>query len=194
MKTRTQFGFSLVELIAVTAILLVVVGVTIESGTAMGRDLKDGIADVALESRANRVIDRIAEELMRAGVDSVSPADPNGGGVLSYRWSTGYEDGERRWGSPSRIQFDAASGQIFWIRNAGLAGAQTKTWATGVARLAEGESINSADDNDNGLIDEGGLAFDREGDVIMIHLTLTALDPSGRTISHTASRTVRLRN
>ena len=59
----------------------------------------------------------------------------------------------------------------------------------------EGEIGNNLiDDNGNGLVDEAGLCFDLDGERLNIRLTLERRMGDGTLITHTAQRTIALRN
>ncbi len=58
----------------------------------------------------------------------------------------------------------------------------------------EGEIDNGADDNGNGLIDEGGLSFSLAGKTLTIRLTIQGIHPKGQLISRTLETSLTLRN
>jgi hypothetical protein len=62
-----------------------------------------------------------------------------------------------------------------------------------VGELGEGETANGADDNGNGIIDEGGFNVFQDGDVLYLRLSLEEPGEDG-SIVRTLETSVRLRN
>ena len=60
--------------------------------------------------------------------------------------------------------------------------------------LLEGELANGLDDNGNGLIDENGAAFARDGRDLRLYLTLEGLARDGRPVTRTLETTIWARN
>ena len=185
-------GFTIIELILSIAILLAVVAASSQFLTTTGGALAGGITRSHLASKTNALAERIADELMRAGASTIT--DPAGGPAIEYRRTMGHSGGAAQWGSPLRIEYRPADDQVVWIRNPGLASEQEVGWATGIRPYLEGETDNGSDDNGNGLVDERGVSFDLDGDVLTIRISMQARDPDGRDIVHTATSSVRLRN
>jgi hypothetical protein len=65
---------------------------------------------------------------------------------------------------------------------------------SGVTELFDGELANGADDNDNGLINEAGLSFSSDGNVVTLRLSCQRRGEGGRLLTKTAETAVRLRN
>jgi len=85
--------------------------------------------------------------------------------------------------------------RIVWIENVGLANQRTRVITEWVRENLEGEIGNNfIDDNGNGLVDEAGLCFDLDGERLNIRLTLERRMGDGTLITHTAQRTIALRN
>jgi len=85
--------------------------------------------------------------------------------------------------------------EIVLVRNAGLANQVESVLCGGVRELLHGETANMADDNGNGLIDEGGLSFALVGNgTVTIRLTLVARDPHGLLVARTVESSVHMRN
>ena len=109
---------------------------------------------------------------------------PPGPGVLDYVHYTGPSATRtapsRAIRSPSPGSRRRARGHVVWAVNGGEETEREITWSRAVPAefLAEIGS-NGEDDNGNGLLDEHGLAFTKEGDRVDIYLTVEKLDENG---------------
>ena len=63
-----------------------------------------------------------------------------------------------------------------------------------VPELAEGEVLNNADDNGNGVTDEAGFNVHRTGDILTLRLSIEENDQQGGTAIRTLSATIQMRN
>ena len=63
-----------------------------------------------------------------------------------------------------------------------------------VRELAEGEQLNNADDNGNGVRDEMGFNVHRTGNILTLRLTLEENHEQAGTVVRSLSSTIRLRN
>lgn len=194
---RRTRGFTIVELlIAVTiclAALMIVWSVTAEStdtarvGTSVG----------TLDGQASRALDRIANEVVAAGLETLEPPDPLGTSSLIFRKSAGVEDARIKWGPRQSIALRPKGDgrELVWVRDLDDPDGVREIVVCGSVRpCADGELPNGADDNGNGLVDEEGLSFDLSGRTLTIRLTLERRDRVGGTLVRTVSTSVRLRN
>jgi prepilin-type N-terminal cleavage/methylation domain-containing protein len=193
-STNNQRGLNLIEVMVASAIFLGTVGASTAFVHTTGDALSSGMTQSSLTTRANQLAERISEELMRAGLTTISPSDPAGGPVINYRRAMGYENGVATWGSPLRIEYRPAEDKLVWVRNPGLSSEQVVTWATGIRPYMEGEIENGVDDNGDGTVDERGVSFRIDNDVLTVSVSLEGRDPKGRIIVRSATATVRLRN
>ncbi|MEZ6016376.1 MAG: prepilin-type N-terminal cleavage/methylation domain-containing protein [Planctomycetota bacterium] len=71
-------------------------------------------------------------------------------------------------------------GHVSWIEDADEATGRQITWSNAVPLAYKGEvSGNAEDDNGNDLLDEGGLAFARDGAQVQVFLTVERVDEKG---------------
>jgi hypothetical protein len=166
-----------------------------------------------LERNAKRVLNRVAEELTLAGVDTVSPVpeSPFAGDEVTYQKSLGLVDGVLTWGPAITIQLTHSSedppdgvdnngnglvdeGVLVLRTNPGEANETTEVLCRWVRAHLEGEVENNVDDNGNGLVDEPGFALKEENGLWTIYLTLEKRDANGRLLTHTLETSVRQRN
>ena len=140
-----------------------------------------GVSTMQLEREGSLAMARIAAALRAADLDSLSPtaAPPFSSSLLNFQRNEGFDGKQTVWSDPQRIAHDPAAGRALWIRNPGLPGEEGVTWSRKVAPFLEGEALSGTDTNGNGLIDEPGLCFTREGDLVTVRLTLEAPGPGG---------------
>lgn len=174
-------GFSLLEgIIALTVFGLVAANVSMLMRTA-GRAYGSDAASARLESLAAQTMDRIVLSLAGADASSLSPSvsAPFWQSEISFESSLGIEDGEVVYGDPEQIALDANKGEVLWRKNPGLAQELRVVWGKLVDEMQKGELPNYLDDNGNALVDEAGLAFSVDGDMVTICLTLQRTGESG---------------
>lgn len=213
-SVRARAGFTLVETMIATTVLAIVlgaVGLTVLHGK---ENFRQGVSVAVLEARAQRILDRIVEELRYAGRNSlpIVPDLPSGSSSIEFRVCEGYDSAATIWSNrmslarvpdprdpEDGIDNDndgvVDEGQIILTRNLGEFDELDVVIGSGVRRLLEGEVANVADDNGNGLTDEPGLSFLFEGtSSLTIRLSLEAVDPRGQPLVRTVQTSVNLRN
>lgn len=192
---RSQAGLTLIELmIAGVLTIAVVVKAAYVVDTALGV-AGDETASMHYEDQARRVLDRIALAVMGSDRETLLPQiEELHSNSIRYSFSLGLEDGVIVWSDPEEIRLDAASRSIQWRENPDAADERRAVWSNLVSPLLEGELINGADDNGNGLIDEDGLSFVLEGESILIRLTLSRPEVDGRLVQETVETVVHCRN
>ena len=90
---------------------------------------------------------------------------------------------------------DESGGAVSWYENPGAETEKRVVWVKDVPRFAQGEVAgNGLDDNGNGLIDESGLAFVKEGRSVRILLSLRRPDGEGGFLDRQLQTTVTCRN
>jgi len=205
-------GFSLVEvLISMTPLggLLGTMLMLVLSGSSTARV---GMARQSVEGSARRTLERIAAELVLAGVDTLDPdpSAPWGSDQLTIQPIDGF-DGDVVWGVPRTFTLALEEGEsddgadnngnglvdervLVFTRDPGGAEELATLWVHGIRELAEGELENGEDDNGNGLADEAGLSFVRVQNRVLVRLTLEERDAEGNHLVRTLETSVRLRN
>ena len=86
-----------------------------------------------------------------------------------YDDATGVQTGVR----PESLAFDPQQGTVTWISDPGTANESTRVLCRNVPGLAAGETLDVADENGNGLLDESGFSVTREGDSLVVRLSLS---------------------
>jgi prepilin-type N-terminal cleavage/methylation domain-containing protein len=132
---RPRAGFTLVEiLIAVAVLSLALLAISMISTTGMGV-FRTTALNTGLDSEALRAVDRISSELARADSNSLVPPMPNDGtSELLFQEVVGVEDGEPTWGLVQEVLFEYEAGEL----------------------------DDGADNNHNGLVDEGVVVLHRD--------------------------------
>jgi hypothetical protein len=133
-----------------------------------------GSRTMSLEQDSGRVLRRVIDALRGADAASLPlvPITPLSSRWIDFQTQLGYDGKTLTWSGPRRIEFDPLAGTLSWIENQGLPSEDATEWARNVPALLEGEVLNAADDNGNGLIDEAGFCVTREGDLLVLRLTV----------------------
>jgi hypothetical protein len=197
-KNLARAGFSMLELIIGTSILALILGNIVMLQGATGNAYESGVFGSALEESAEITMDRIALAIMSTSVDRLEEVltAPSFVTAIEYEVVTDVVDGIPVVGLPERIELDSPNGKILWTRNPDEPDEMQLIWSKWVPVLLEGEGAvpNGEDDNDNGVEDEGGLAFNRDASQITIRLTLSRTDSHGVEYTRTRSRRITCRN
>lgn len=209
---RSRAGFTIVDVMVALVVTVSVLGglFTFLQSAISGSRMT--AARSVLSRRAHDVVERVADLLLLADLDSLSPAvAPLGATFLDYRVPQSVAAAGVTWANTARIErqdepsdpangFDddgdgvIDEGIIVLVRELGLAGEQQTILATNVAPFLQGETANVADDNGNGLEDERGFCFERTADGrVVIRLTLFA-KVAGGLLSYSAEASVFPRN
>jgi type II secretory pathway pseudopilin PulG len=135
MKTRNQ-GFALIEVAVTLGVIAVVFGSIVQVHRATVQTYSQTSAVALVQADAQRVLDRVTAELQNGGLGTLQP-DPviNSTDNIVFQATTGVNTatGVINYGTPTRLS---------WV-------------------LDDGETANGADDNHNGLVDEGKLVLTR---------------------------------
>jgi len=215
---RARRGVTLLEVVIATGCLVLLLG-AIGTVAQRGRAAAEaGVSASALSGKAQRLVDGIASELMNASSASlpISPAAGRAAGQVDYRTVEGFDvvQGEIDEGPLRRIGripspedpndgLDNDSdglvdeGNVVLVLDTAATPACELVLASGVTEVLEGEIAgNNADDNGNGLVDEGGLSLQWQngGTSVVIRATLGARGPGGDVLLRTVVTTVHLRN
>lgn len=185
---EAMVGIALVSLLSLMAAMLVRM-----TRTSQVAD----VSAIELEDQAYRLLDRIQYAIIGTDRDKLfpDPVTPIHSSELSYEVVIGVEDGEVVWGDPERIGLEAAdSKRLVWNRNPGEADEQRSIWCNVVRPFIEGELPNGIDDNGNNLVDEKGLSFTLQGNMVTIRITLERMRREGPPLVKVVETTVRVRN
>ena len=194
---RSRAGFTLLEmLIALGLVALVVTNLVLAmDGSTKAYEVSSSRVEV--EDQARRTLDKIALAVMGSSREGLAPGQefPFDTHVLTYQLILGYEDGEAVWSDPERIEREEQAAQVTWSKNPGVAGEQRVVWTKWVRDTMAGEiGGNGIDDNGNGLIDDRGLSFTIEEDLVTIRLTLERTGVDGNPMTVALETQVNVRN
>jgi hypothetical protein len=181
-------GLALLSLISLMAIMLLRMSRTSEASD---------VGAIELEDQARRLLDRISYAIVGTDKEKLfpDPATPIHSSELSYEVVIGVEDGELVWGDPERIGLEPDDAtRLVWNRNPGDVDQQRSVWCNVVRPFIAGEIPNGIDDNGNGLVDERGLSFTMEGNMVTIRVTLERMRREGPPLTQVVETTVRVRN
>ena len=216
MKTKRsrhdrERGLTLVELAITVLILSLTVGIiTMSFGTSF-RVWKSSSHSREVDRRANRGLDRILEALEYASSETVAPdlGEHESSCYIEFQPTTGSVDGKQQLGPKVRIEWlrdpldpeDGVDNNGNGLVDEGLVvrredpGGEDEIRVVllrSVGNLLEGEEPNGEDDNANGLVDEKGLCFERDGSILKIRLTLLHDSGEGGVIAWTGEGHVAL--
>lgn len=200
MRKHAQSGFTLVEMVIVMALATVLIVKVVMLLQMQGDAQKRTETVVAMEENARRVMDQIGYAIMGAADERLNPDAPFPlySSELSYEASLGVVDGEIVWDDAEWVGLTEAEGQLAWKERPDEPDERRVVWTNAVRPFLAGELMNGVDDNDNGLIDEKGLAFciDREANQakVIIRITLERKDSHGLPLTSTLQETVTCRN
>ena len=211
--TQSRGGFTLVESVLALGILVMMLGALSTSLMRASGTARTGMSVGELQARAQRIVDRIANDLLSAEAGSFFPRvdAPGSAATLEFRRVEGIVGGAPQFGPLRRIARIPApndppngvdddgngvvdDGLVVLVDDVGTADERTLVWTSWVSPLAAGELASGLDDNGNGLVDEPGLAFSFDGDVLTIRLTLQRPDGEGNLITASATTSVTSRN
>ncbi|MBL8860784.1 MAG: prepilin-type N-terminal cleavage/methylation domain-containing protein [Planctomycetes bacterium] len=197
-------GFTLLELAVALVLLALVIGnvYTVLGGTT--RDVGARSAEFEAEAQARRALDRIAMALVGSYERTLfeGAESPDSRPLINYEEFLGMGDPDGD-GVPQevfsplmRIALTAQSGgEVTWYESPGEAGERRVVWVKDVPQFAQGEIPgNGVDDNGNGLVDESGLAFVKEGRSVRILLSVRRSNGQGGWIEKQLQTVVTCRN
>ena len=193
-----QSGFTLLELmIALTILVLVAMNVSMATRTG-SQAARSGAFYQTLNDEADQTLDRISLALMSSDADNVYPVAvaPLYTSEVTYSVSLGVANGELIQSPPESITWEQVEdrGRVRWCESPGLPEERSVTWSNWVPMLSDGEDFNGADDNGNVIVDESGLAFDMQGELVNIHLTIERQGPEGKWLPTTRRLQIACRN
>ncbi len=212
-----QRGFTVAELL-ITLVLLAVVLTGAFQASERGMSLfRTSSVQGDVNGRTARLAARITKELLAADAASLNPnlmppaVPPNmGDDSLEFRTAESFAGGLVL-SAPRRIAWEVETGelendldddgdglvdegQVVLTLDVGLPEERRVVLASGVRGRLEGSPPNAVDDDGNGLTDERGLCFTRQGDAIVVWVSLERAGEGGAPVVRTQQFSVLLRN
>lgn len=210
---RRRAGLTLLEMTVSISLLALVLTTALQIGNAVEQGSSTATASARAESDAGRALERLAERLKDSGsgwFGATAPLVPVDD--VQFKRVTEYKDGagaqvveERIF--LERVPTDVDDGvdndgngladdcRVVWVRAPGTAEELRTVICDRVPEALEGETDgNLVDDNENGLVDERGLALDFLDGGVRVRLTLVERDRDGRDVVCTRERIVWFRN
>jgi hypothetical protein len=181
-------------MVSVSLLALIFAGLAMVLGQT-NRAVRTGTSVMDLEARGSRAMQRMVAALRAADMANLGavPAAPLSASSVTFQRNLGYDGTQTVLSAPCEIGVDA-NGSIVFTEDVGLPGERAVPWVRGTAALLEGEVLNVADDNGNGLNDEPGLCFTLDGRLLTIRFTLEDRTPEGVPLTRTWMTRVLCRN
>jgi len=191
-------GFTMLEMVIALVLITVVIGnvywLIQKSMSALGS--QSSAYDI--DSQARRTMDKITMAIVGAADDELfSPtAKPGYTPYLNYKESLGLDaNGQNQLSDQQRIELtNAEGGEVMWKQNPDQSNEKRVILGKGIPQFLKDELANGVDDNANGIIDETGLSFTKNGKSITVWLTLRHANPDGSVVSRELHETVTCRN
>jgi hypothetical protein len=169
--------------------------------------------ETRVQTRARRVLDRVAQQLNGAAQAQIAP-DPGAVGASSFSFRTVdsvSNAGVIAWSNTRRFDLlpdtgDADDGvdndgdggvdekRLVFTLDAGLASQKQVTLAHDVRELMANELPNGLDDDGDGLADEPGFLVTRSGNLLTLRVTIEKFLADGRSAATTFQTAILLRN
>jgi len=213
VSLERKAGFSLIELVIVISLLGAVTGSIIAVMRTSTRAIGVGTTDARLETLASQTLDLIASRLRCSQLATMTPtlSAPFSSSQITFQPSVGTAAGVTLWGPVERIACEYSpsdandgvdnnrdgfvdEGRVVWVQNVGGPNERSTVWANGVSEYLHRETLDTTDENGNGLVDERGLCFTFDATSVIVRLTLQARDASGMTLTRTVQERVFFRN
>jgi len=194
--SSTRAAFTLLEVVIALGLVTLVVTNIVLAMDSSTKAYEASSSHREVEDQARRTLDRIALAVMGSSKDGLAPGQqfPLDTASLTYQLNLGYKDGEAVWSDPERIEREEAKAQVTWSKNPETPEEQRIVWTKWVREYMDGEVFNGIDDNGNGLIDEKGLSFTIQEDLVTIRLTLERVGPDGHPVTVHLETMVNVRN
>jgi hypothetical protein len=213
---RGRRGASLLEVLLATGCTALLLG-SIATVAKRGKDASSaGVSASVVSAQAQRLVDRIATELVNVSSSSLplAPAAQRAASWIEFRQVQGFSNGNVVEGAERKLARVASpedpddgqdndrdgmidEGDIVLVLDTAASNPRNLVIARGVPEVLEGEiANNNVDDNGNGLIDEPGLAlvWASGGNSVTVRATVGQRAPDGSMQLRTVTTTVHLRN
>jgi prepilin-type N-terminal cleavage/methylation domain-containing protein len=190
-------GFTAIEVVVALALAGLILGnvLSVLSDTRKRFALQDVGKDVDVQAR--RALDRIALQLMGAVRQQLytQASAPLSADSINYTSVLGVQDGRPVVSPLQRIAMTSEpEGAVTWFQDPGAAQEKRVVWTRDLRGFCEGEIPNGVDDNGNGLVDEKGLAFEVDGPMVRVVLTIERIGPDGKPVTKHIETRVTCRN
>lgn len=208
---ENQLGMTLLEVtISLTVFATAMAGVVMSLGMG-GKAYSQSAIHNRLYGKSGRTMQRLVRELGPAAAASLQPADPEGGDRIEFQPVIDTVGGVPVLGEVTRFSLELDPRELDnGVDDDGDGLVDERVLArvtdpTGpnerrvillreVREFLEGEADDGIDNNGNGLADESGLAFDLDGELLTIRLTVEAVLEGGRVVTETLETSMTLRN
>jgi hypothetical protein len=191
-------GFTLLELLLACVFLGLVGSNVFMAMSSSTRSFKTGSSRADIEHQADQTLDRIALAIMGADKSTLySPSEfPAAHSQLLFQRSLGYQvlSSTPILSEQESIALDPGTSEVAWRVEPGTADEKRVLWTRAARQYLAGELPNGLDDNGNGLVDERGLSFSINGDLVTIQLSLEKLLDDGTRLPYTVQTQVTCRN
>ena len=191
---RDRSGFTLLEMSVALVLLVLVIGnvysLLRQSSKAIGA--QNSTFDI--DTQAQRAMDHITMAIVGASDATLTDKDgappvsePFSMSTLLYKESLGVQDGTLVTSPQQRIEYTNTTGEVTWVENPGTADEKRVVWSKNIPPFLMEEIAN-------GIIDETGLSFVKEGRSITIFLTVRRTTADGHVFEKSLQDTVTCRN
>jgi hypothetical protein len=212
MRAGGKRGITLIEVTLTLTLMSVIGGVYLLATQTLSSAMRTGVVVAETNGQAQRVLDRICEDLKCSSSDLTTPQPiaPFSGTAVDYQRAVGIDaNGDPQWGPPERFELEYEESddgvdndgdglidecRILWTENPGLANDRRVVVSNGVREYLEGETFDGKDENGNGLLDEQGFSLDFDSGRLTVRVSLEDRDKQGYPIVTTVQRTVAFRN
>jgi len=212
---RRERGLTVVELAIGLGLFLVFSLGSLRLGLTVSSAYRTGLQRAETEGSLHEASDKIAHLLRGTPLASITPANlalPDSSLQIDFAKAVDFGVGAVVWGNTQRIAREPApedpddgldndgdglvdEGIVVWTVDVGTANEERVVLVRSVPELSPGEVAgNGADDNANGLRDEGGLNFAFDGQLLFMELSVSGVDSAGQETTWTSRRTIALRN
>ena len=211
-QTSRSSGFTLIELMISSTIAIGLLYAVATTALTATNAYDTTMRRSRLVARAHQVLDRIADDFVEADLGTVTPAVPGfGASTITYRKPDTVVGSVVTWGNYRSISFQMDQGEtddgldnngdgridegvVVLTIDVGLVSQQQVTMCHEVRSMLEGELSNLGDDNGNLMVDERGLVFELNGDILTVRLTLENIDEDGNLLTKSVQTSVRVRS
>jgi prepilin-type N-terminal cleavage/methylation domain-containing protein len=190
-----QAGFSLLEVMIVTVILIVVLTAVFQVISTGMNTYNTSSALTEIQGQARRVLDRVARELQPAGLATISPTPPATGTpgthTITFQQNVGYSGSAITWGDVTTIAFAYMAGET----NDGADNNNNGLVDEGVVRMTVTPTAGAPLVNDLGAwVKEDGLTFNLDGNLLTIRIEMQKYNLRNELLEATLETKVQIKN
>ncbi|MFH1024847.1 MAG: prepilin-type N-terminal cleavage/methylation domain-containing protein [Planctomycetota bacterium] len=179
-------GFTLIEILVTVAVLTVVAVAVGGMLITSQNTFSMGTTLGTLQDQSRFVVDKIANELQQSGTSTFAPASPSGVTSLAFQKCTGYVASARTWGNAITYAFAYETGEV----NDGADNNGNGLADEGIITRTEGtQTVTVAR-----YVREGSFMFTLSGKVLKVEVVLERKDAKGRLLSASASTSIQTKN